>query len=469
MFQKFKALFGAQDMTVGSPFMCLLKFVIPLLLGNLAQLLYTTVDAAVVGKYMGDAALSAVGASMPVHNLFLVLLLGLGSGITIMVSQYFGAKDYETLGASIGNSITLIAIVSVFITIVATPLTGTVLNLVKTPTESYDYAKAYLSILFLGTIGNGFYNVLSGILRGLGESVFPLLVLAGTVITNAVLDIVFVSSGMGTAGAAYATIISQAVSAVVCLFKVLKMKGVVQIKAPMLRIRRKIVGQIVHLGLPTALSMGIMFASVMLTQSLINGMGYMVMAAITVTVRLDSYAVLPSQTFAIVASTFTGQNIGAGNMDRVQKGLKTVFVMSFTFTAVMVVSMLLFGRHMMRLFTDSEVLIDMGMSFIKIMCPAYFAMIVNQCLSGVIRGAGDTIGPMWISILINVVLRVPTAFIIAHLTKTTENPGGSPYSPFLSMLAAFIVGAAVTGIYYKKGKWRARSLVKRETAIPEGL
>ena len=161
MLKKFKALFGAQDMTVGSPFSCLLKFSIPLLIGNLAQLMYLTTDAIIVGRLIGDVALSAVGAAMPPYNFFLVLFMGIGSGVTVMVSQYFGAKDYKNLGVSIGNSITLVAIASIIITVIATPLSGSMLRLVNTPPESYEMARLYLTILFLGSIGNGFYNVLS--------------------------------------------------------------------------------------------------------------------------------------------------------------------------------------------------------------------------------------------------------------------------------------------------------------------
>ena len=462
MFKKLKAMFGAQDMTVGRPFSCLLKFAVPLLIGNIAQLLYTTADAAVVGTYMGalgDAALAAIGASMPPYNFFLVLFMGIGSGVTVMVSQYYGAKDYDNLGVSIGNSITMIAIASVFVTAVATPLVGPLLNLANTPPEAASLAKAYLTVLFLGSVGNGFYNCLSAILRGLGESVFPLVVLIATVILNIGLDIWFVAGfGMGVTGAAIATVISQFLASIVCLIKIVTMRNVILIRAHMLRPIRRIVGQIINLGGPNALSMGVMFASTVFVQALVNSMGQMVLTAITVTQRLDAYAVIPSMTFQVVASTYTGQNVGADEMDRVKRGSMTVFLMSFVFTSVMVVSMLLFGHHMLALFTQTDAIINMSMTFVRIMVPAYLAMTLSGTWLGVMRGAGDAIGPMWIALFNNVIMRVPLSYLIAFLTKSEANPNGHPNSIFLSLLIAMLIGCVITTIYYRSGKWRGKAV-----------
>lgn len=468
MLKKFIALFGAQDMTVGSPFMCLLKFTVPLLIGNIAQMLYSTVDAIIVGKYIGDEALSAVGVSTPIQNLFLIFFMAIGSAVTVMVAQYFGAREYDHLGETIGNSITLIAAVSVVITSVATPLTGSLLRLVNTPPETFNMAEAYLAILFIGAAGNGFYNVLSGVLRGLGESVFPLAILLLTVILNTFLDIWFISGlNMGIAGAAWATIISQSISAVICLLKVMRMRSIVKVKPKMLALKRRIVRHIVRLGIPTSLQMGIMSLSMMLVQSLGNSMGFLVTTTITALMRIDGFAVLPSHTFSISASTYTGQNIGAGNMERVRQGTRTVFFMCLVFTVVMVAAMLLFGRSMFGLFTDTPAVIDMGIGFMRIMVSAYIAMVFTNVFSGVMRGAGDSMGPMWISVGSNVVLRVPLAYIIAYLTRSQAYPAGNPNSIFWSLLAAVVSGAVVTMIYYRLGRWRSKSIVRSRREAPE--
>ena len=463
MLTKLKTMFGAQDMTVGRPFSCLMQYAIPLLIGNIAQLLYTTADAAVVGRFMGeqgDTALAAIGASMPPYNIFLVLFMGIGAGVTVMVSQYFGAKEYDNLSLSVGNSITMIAISSILITTIATPLTGPLLRLVNTPPDAAAMARVYLTILFLGSIGNGFYNCLSAILRGLGESLFPLIVLILTVTLNIGLDILFVASfGMGVMGAAVATIISQILAAIVCLIKVLRMRDVLTIRAATLRPLRRIMVKIISLGGPNALSMGVMFASTMFVQALVNSMGQMVLTTITVTQRLDVYAVIPSMTFQGVAQTYTGQNIGAGDMERVKKGSKTVFLMCFSFTAVMVLSMLLFGKHMLGLFTQTESIINLSMTFVRIMVPAYLAMTVSGTWMGVMRGAGDAFGPMWISLVNNVVLRVPLAYLIAYFTRSEENPHGHPNAIMLSLLIAMLIGCVISTVYYRAGKWRGKAIV----------
>lgn len=467
MLSKFKALFGAQDMTVGSVFSCLIKFSIPLLIGNLAQLLYMTTDAIVVGRLVGDVALSAIGAAMPPCNFFLALFMGIGSGVTIMVSQYFGAKDYDNLGMSIGNSMTLVAIASILITAIATPLTGSILRLVNTPAESFNMAKLYLMILFLGAAGNGFYNVLSAILRGLGNSIFPLLVLLGTVILNTGLDILFIAGfGMGVEGTAWATIIAQILSSIVCLVKIMTMKDTTKIRAFMLRPVRRITGQIIRLGGPSAISMGIMFASTIFVQSLVNKMGYMVVTAITVTQRLDSFAVIPSQTFQISAGTFTGQNIGAGLMDRVKQGTKTVVAMSLIFSAVMVASMLLFGSYMLGLFTKTESIIKMSTTFIFILSPGYIVMSLSGSWMGVMRGAGDAVGPMWLSLINSVILRIPLSYLIAYLTRSEINPNGNPNSIFFALMISMLAGCIITTIYYRAGKWRNKAIVGNGPGMP---
>ncbi len=292
MFKKFKALFGAQDMTVGSPIKCLLMFSVPLLIGNLAQLLYSTVDSVIVGKYVGDEALASIGVDTPLLLLFLVIFMAIGSGVMVMVSQYFGAKDYENLERTVGNSITLIAAASVVLTVGGILLTPWMLRVINTPPETYEMAKIYLIICFYGIAGDGFYNIMSGILRGMGESVFPLLVLILTTVLNIVLDLWFVIGlGMGIAGAAWATSIAKTVSAIVCLIKVLSAKNVCNVKARHLKLDRDILGTICRLGIPNGIAQGIMFLATIVIQSMINKMGFLVTASITAVLRVDGFAV----------------------------------------------------------------------------------------------------------------------------------------------------------------------------------
>jgi Na+-driven multidrug efflux pump len=236
------------------------------------------------------------------------------------------------------------------------------------------------------------------------------------------------------------------------------MRGLVVIKLHMLRPKRRIIRQAIHLGGPTALSMGTMFASTVFVQALINSMGQTVLTATTVTQRLDAYAVIPNMTFQIVASTFTGQNIGAGNMERVKKGSWTVFLMCIIFTSVMVASMLLFGRHMLGLFTKTEAIIEMSMTFILILAPFYLAMSTSGTWMGVMRGAGDSIGPMWISLFNNVIMRVPISYLLAYLTRSALNPNGHPNSIMFGLLISMLIGCVITTVYYRAGKWRGKAI-----------
>lgn len=456
----FKSLFGAQDMTVGRPLSAIVRFSIPLLIGNIAQLLYSTVDSIIVGHYVGDAALAAVGTASTATNLFLILFMAIGTGVTIMVAQYFGAKQYENLSYSVGNAITLIILATVFIMAVATPLTKPLLRLISTPAECFDMAAAYTTILFLGVAGNGFYNILSGVLRGLGESVYPLLVLLGATVLNIILDVVFVALlQWGVAGAAWATIISQLLSSAACLWKLAVMKDIVNLRWSSLKIRKIYMSRIVALGIPSGIQQGVTSIAFMFVQNLINSMGYLVAACCTAVMRVDGFAILPSFAFNTAASTFTGQNIGANRLDRVKEGNRSLLWFSITVSAVLVVLLLIFGRWMLGLFTETPEVIDMGIRFLWIMAAGYIIICVSAVLGGTIRGAGDTVAPMWISLITNVVVRVPLSYGMAYLTRSAAFPAGNPDIIYIGMLVAFICNSAATVVYYRKGKWKERAIV----------
>ena len=466
MFSKFRSLFGAQDMTQGSPLKCLLLFSVPLLIGNVAQLAYSTVDSIVVGRFVGDAALSAIGVASPILNLFLVLFIAIGSGVMVMVAQYFGAKEYDNLGKTVGNSITLIAIVSVVLTAVGLLATGWMLRITSAPPESYDMAYTYLFICFLGVAGNGFYNIMSGILRGMGESVFPLFVLLGTTVLNIVLDIWFVTGlKMGIAGAAWATIIGQTLSAVVCLLKVVLSRQYFRLKPQSLRLSKRVILTICRLGLPNGAAQAIMWLATIVIQRLNNSMGYLITASITAMIRVDSFALIPGMTFNMSAGTFTGQNVGAGLMNRVKKGCYTTFFMCLCVSAIMVTLMILFGKWMIGLFTTTQEVIDLGYSLIMTMIPAYFMMAIGQSFGGVIRGAGDAMGPMWISLVTQVAVRIPAAYLIAYLTRSELNPHGDPRSSFYALLIAMALNAIATLLYFKFGPWKNKGITAKARKV----
>ncbi|NLY10879.1 MAG: MATE family efflux transporter [Firmicutes bacterium] len=276
---KLKSLFAARDMTEGTPWKRIVEFSIPLLIGNIAQQFYNTADSIIVGRYIGDNALAAVGSAGPVLNLFLVLFVGIAVGAGIMVAQYFGAKDREQLSKTIGTCITLTLVATGIIMLIGPLVSRPLLNLLNTPETIIDWCASYLNIFFLGSIGFLFFNILSGVLRGLGDSVSALVFLLIATLLNVVLDILFVAGfEMGVPGVALATVIAQAVSAIFCFFRLLKMKEHFDLDWSMLKLNKKHSLSVIKLGLPSGLTQAIFSLAMIVVQSLTNSFGEMVIA-----------------------------------------------------------------------------------------------------------------------------------------------------------------------------------------------
>lgn len=454
---KVSAFFGAQDMTVGKPMSNLVRFAVPLLIGNIAQQLYSTVDSIIVGKYVGDGALAAIGASGPLINLLLVLFMGVSVGAGIMVAQYFGARDKENLSDSIGTAITATIVTSVFITVVGLLITDGAMTLLKTPEDIFDMTCAYLKICFIGMLGCAFYNILAGILRGLGDSVTPLIFLLVACGLNIVLDIWFVAGfDMGVAGAAWATIISQAISAVLSLIRLLTMRDVVRLTLHGLWPKKSLLMQLIRLGLPSGITQAIFSLAMIIVQSLTNSFGSEIIAVNTVVMRVDGFAMMPNFTFGTAITTFAGQNIGAGKLDRVEKGTKACLKLGLSVSVIMVSAILIFGKYLMVLFTDTPSVIETGVLALRILAVGYVAMAVTQILSGVMRGAGDTMTPMWISMITTVLIRVPIAYLLNWIL-------GTYHCLFISLLTSWVLGAVITSVAYRMGKWKKKSLLGSES------
>ncbi len=462
---KLSEFFGAQDMTVGSPVRCLVQFSIPLLIGNFAQQLYNTVDSIVVGRYVGDSALAAVGASGPLMNLLLVLFMGISTGATIMVSQYFGAGQRTLLSRATGTTLTLTLLSGIFVMIAGPLLTRPLMTLLDTPAEIYEMACSYLTIIFLGIVGCAYYNIVSGMLRGLGDSVMPLIFLIVACGLNIVLDLLFVAVfRWGVAGVAWATIIAQFISGILCLVRIWRMKEVMTIDRDALRPRADMVWQLTRLGLPSGAAHGIFSMAQIVVQSLTNTFGTAVIACATVLMRVDGFCMMPNFTFGTAMTTYAGQNIGAGKIDRVERGTKDGVRLGALVATILTIAILLFGRPLMGLFTRTEAVVSMGMHMMRILAVGYIAVSVNQVLSGVMRGAGDTMTPMWISLITTVIIRVPIAYGIAWLTRSPEQPAGSPDCLYISLLLSWVLGAVLTWFFYRHGKWRSKAIVSEKEA-----
>ena len=447
------------DMTEGAPWKKIVLFAVPMLVGNIAQQLYNTVDSVVVGNYVGDNALAAVGSAGPILNLLIVLFVGISVGAGIMVSQYFGAKEREKLSVTIGNCITLTGIATLFVMVAASMVAKPLLRLLDTPDSIIDWCNSYLLILFIGSAGLAFYNILSGVLRGLGDSVSALVYLLVSTIINIVLDLLFVAKlGMGVNGVALATVIAQAVSALLCLRRLMRLTDLFDMKVCYLKLKGRYAKKIIRLGLPSGITQAIFSMAMIVVQSLTNSFGEMFIAANVIVMRVDGFAMMPNLSFGTAMTTYAGQNVGARRGDRVDTGAKQGTLIAVGTSAVITSLILIFGKYLMGIFTGTPELVELSRYMMGILAIGYIAMAVTQSLSGVMRGAGDTMTPMWISIVTTIFVRVPIAYGISFLTRTPELPNGRQECIFISLLSSWLIGAIVTFIFYKKGKWKEKAV-----------
>ena len=454
-----KKLFAPSDMTTGVPWKKILLFTFPMLIGNIAQQLYNTVDSIVVGKYVGDNALAAVGSASPIFNLLLVLFVGVSTGTGIMVAQYFGAKEREELSKTIGNSITLTALASIILMVIAFFTIRPLLVLIQTPSSIIEWCYDYLFILMMGIAGLAYYNILGGILRGLGDSTSALVYLLIATVINIVLDLFFVAKlNMGVAGVALATVIAQTISSILCMMKLLKLTHLFDLKLEYFKLSAKETKHIIRLGLPTGITQAIFSMAMIMVQSLTNSFGEMLIAAIVIIMRVDGFAMMPNFSFGTAMTTYAGQNVGAAKYDRVEQGSKQGTLIAVGVATAITLIILIFGDILMFAFTDTAELVTLSMRMMRILAVGYIAVAVTQSLSGVIRGAGDTMTPMWISLITTVIIRVPLAYGLTYLTKSAEYPNGRAESLFISLLASWVLGALLTFIAYRRGKWKSKAL-----------
>lgn len=444
-------------MTEGAPWKRILEFSVPMLLVNVAQQLYNTADSVIVGLYVGDNALAAVGSASPILNLLLALFVGIATGAGIVISQSFGARDREGLSKNVGNCISLTLVATVVIMVFGPLITRPMLHLLDTPESIMEWCVEYLNIFFYGIAGFFFYNMLSGVLRGLGDSVSALGFLLLAAALNVALDLLFVAKfGMGVPGVALATVIAQGISAVFCYIKLMRMGDLFDLNRSTIRLDKKISGRIISIGVPSGVTQAIMACSMMVVQSLTNSMGEMVIAANVIIMRVDGFAMMPNFSFGQAMSVYAGQNVGACRYDRVHKGVGQGTAIALSFSAVITVVLLFLNKYLFAIFTETTALIDLAGQMMRIMAVGYLAVSISQVLGGIMRGMGDTVTPMWISIVSTVVLRVPIAYILAFFTRSAEYPHGHPFSLSISLLISWTMGMVITVIAYRFGRCRKK-------------
>lgn len=438
------------DMTDGNIIRQLLYFSWPLFTGNIFQQLYTTVSAIILGKYIGSEALAAIGVFAPLNNLLLGLFIGTSVGATVMVSQSYGAHDSDKLNQSILVSIWLSVIGGILITILGIISSRFVLTLIGTPESIFGMANDYSQTMFLGLLPMFFYNILSGALRGMGDSVTPLLFLIFSNLVNAALLYLFVVVlGLGIRSAAYATIIAETTAGLITFIYLLRSQKKYGLQLSGLKPDWSIARRLLGIGLPAGLQTSIFSIGFMLQQNLINQFGPVVIAAYTVVTRLDQFVMMPMNSFATAITTFVGQNIGARKMERTVEGIKKTLFLSQLLTIVLVSILFIFGDNIMAMFIQDAEVMNTGTTILRTLSLGYVLVNSYIILMGAVRGAGDTIAPLMASVICNVFLRVILAYSLVQLT-------GSYLSIFVAIVFAWSLASLFMITYYRKGIWRKK-------------
>ena len=435
------------DMTEGNIARLLINFALPLLIGNIFQQLYNTVDSIVVGNYVSKQALAAVGCTGPIINALIGIFVGLSGGAGVVISQYYGAKDREKLHSAVQTTVALTLIMCAVLTVLGVLFTPYMLRLMDTPDDVFPEAVEYLRIYFMGVSGLLLYNIGSGILRAVGDSTHPLYFLIFSALTNTVLDVLFVKYfRMGIAGAAVATIVAQGLSALLVLGMLIRSNADYRIDPLHMQLKGCLLKKICAIGIPSAIQMGITAFSNIFVQSYINHFESSCMAGWAAYNKIDAFALLPLMSLSMSITTFMGQNLGAGKLDRAKKGPLICLGISFAIVILILLPLMIFAPQLVSLFNREEEVLRFGTLFIRMISPFYLLCTINQVLAGALRGAGDTKSSMFIMLGSFVVFRQIYLFIVYRL-------GGGIVPIALGYPAGWIMCSTILLIYYRSGAW----------------
>ncbi len=443
-----------KDLTKGKESKVIFNFAIPMLLGNVFQQLYNVVDSIIVGNYIGKEALAAVGASFPIIFTLISLVIGIGTGSTIIIAQYFGAKDIKKVKRMIDTLSIFLFFASLLITLLGILGSEEIFKLIKLPADVIPYARLYLIIYFSGMIFFFGFSGTSAILRGLGDSKTPLYFLIIATLLNIMLDILFVVVfKWGVAGVAYATIISQAGAFFTAIIYLNKTHEIINLSFRKLHFDKMLFRKSLKIGSPVGFQQAFVALSFMAMFWIVNPFGTNASAAYSVAFRIDSFAAMPSMNFAIALASFVGQNLGANKPDRVKKGFHTTLKITAFISITMSAITVLFREPIFNLFTSDPEVISIGANYLVIVAGFYITFSTMLIIGGVMRGAGATLIPMFITLFILWIVRIPLSY---YLSQEIGTPGiwwGIPI--------AWILGMTLQYIYYLTGRWKAKVVVKR--------
>lgn len=448
-----KKLSGATDMTFGNPYKLLFVFSIPLLLGNIFEQLYNMVDSIVVGNFVGEKALAAVGTGFPIIFMLSALFIGLGIGSTIMISQYYGAKEFENIQNTVNTIYMAMMVGTVPLTIMGILFSEPLLKLMKVPDDgTLAMAKIYLIVIFAGVIGNLGYNINAGILQGLGDSRTSLLFLLVATIINIILDLLFtVAFGWGVFGVAFATVIAQFCSWVFGIRFINRNFSFIHIQPLKSKFHRELFQKAIKLGIPSGIQQALFSIGIMVMQTLVNSYGSSFMAGFNGANKIDTFAFMPILSFSTAVTTYVGQNIGASQIERVKSGTKAGLVLAVGSSIVISSIVYPLSAFIMRMFNSNPEVISAGVAYLHCVLPFFFILAVLFVLNAVLRGAGEMIVPMISTFVSLWFVRVPIAYMIAdHF--------GKEYI-YYSYAVGWTAGILISYPYYKFGKWKNKRII----------
>ncbi|MFH1121296.1 MAG: MATE family efflux transporter [Bacteroidota bacterium] len=442
-----------RDLTNGRPGKLILQFATPMLIGNVFQQLYNVTDSIIVGRFLGKEALAAVGASFPLIFMLISFVIGIASGSTIVISQYFGARDLAKVRRSVDTMYIYLFFASLLITVFGIIFSGPVFRLIRLPEEVIPQASLYMNVYLTGTLFFFGFNGTSAVLRGLGDSKTPLYFLVISTITNIVFDLLFVIVfKWGIAGAAWATVLSQAGAFITLVLYLNRKHELMNLSWRKLEWDKSIFLQSIRIGVPTGFQQTFVSLGMLALLRIVNDYGTDTVAAYSVAGRIDGLASLPAMNFGQALSTYTGQNIGANKIRRVKEGLIATLNMSVITAVVTSVLVMGFRYPLMALFTNDPGVIAIGGRYLLIVGGFYIMFSSMFVIGGVMRGAGDTLIPMFITLFSLWIIRIPFAWILSHKIGVDGIWWAIPIAWFFGMSFSYV--------YYRTGKWKLKTVVK---------
>ena len=444
-------------MTEGSIWKKILFFSIPLILGNLFQQLYNTVDSIIVGNYIGSEALAAVGSSGSLINLLIGFCIGASAGAGVVIAQFYGAQDREGVRKAVHTTIAIAIAAGAVLTVVGIVATPILLKVMGTPQEVFDQASIYLKVYFGGILFSVVYNMSAGILNAVGTSKRSLVYLMIAATSNIFLDLLFVVVlKMGIVGVAIATDISQLLSCIFIILFLVRSEDVYRVKLKDIRCYDNLLGKILKIGLPTGVQNIVISLSNVIVQSSVNSFGAVAMAGFAAYIKVDGFNILPVLSFSMAATTFVGQNVGAGRLDRVKKGMYVSVAMGIIYTVCTGILLLTFAPQVIGVFTQNGKVVEYGVYIMKFFCPFYWMLGILHILAGTIRGTGKTMQAMVVFLFSLCIFRV---LWIWGAMSVSHKIGGV----MLGYPLSWLVGLVMILIYVWKGNWMPYGMKKDST------